>query len=53
MGYTLGVGSLPVVDLCMIEVENVNRVSVLASMFPTKYWSLHFDGARCRYGVGA
>ncbi|KAH9307147.1 hypothetical protein KI387_043819, partial [Taxus chinensis] len=53
MGYSLGVGSLPVEDLCMVEVECANTTNIPASTFPAKYWTLHFDGARCHYGVGA
>ncbi|KAH9325204.1 hypothetical protein KI387_005382, partial [Taxus chinensis] len=53
MGYTLGVGSLPAVDLCMVEVEDVNTTNIPMPIFPAKYWTLHFDGAKCRYGAGA
>ncbi|KAH9308299.1 hypothetical protein KI387_036210, partial [Taxus chinensis] len=56
MGCTLGVGSLPTEELCMVEVtetEETNVKNVPASIFPSKYWTLHFDGARCRYGAGA
>ncbi|KAH9296061.1 hypothetical protein KI387_039649, partial [Taxus chinensis] len=56
MGYTLGVGALPAEDLCMVEVTEVEKIDVAnvpTSIFPTKYWTLHFDGARCHYGAGA
>ncbi|KAH9289326.1 hypothetical protein KI387_033443, partial [Taxus chinensis] len=53
MGCSLGVGSLPVEDLCMVEVECANTIDIPASVFPAKYWTLHFDGARCHYGAGA
>ncbi|KAH9293975.1 hypothetical protein KI387_040820, partial [Taxus chinensis] len=53
IGYSLGVGSLPAEDLCMVEVECANIANAPTSILPTKYWTLHFDGAKCRYGAGA
>ncbi|KAH9298928.1 hypothetical protein KI387_030610, partial [Taxus chinensis] len=53
MGCTLGVVSLPVVDIYMVEVEDVNIMKILAPIFPAKYWNFHFDGAKCRYRAGA
>ncbi|KAH9309478.1 hypothetical protein KI387_037389, partial [Taxus chinensis] len=53
IGYSLGVGSLPAEDLCMVEVECANAANAPTSILPTKYWTLHFDGAKFRYGAGA
>ncbi|KAH9303661.1 hypothetical protein KI387_008065, partial [Taxus chinensis] len=53
MGCTLGVGSLPAVDLCMVEVEDVNTKNIPVPILPAKYWTLHFDGAKCHYEAGA
>ncbi|KAH9327185.1 hypothetical protein KI387_007363 [Taxus chinensis] len=36
----------------MVEVECVNTTDTPPSTFPAKYWTLPFDGARCRYGAG-
>ncbi|KAH9290729.1 hypothetical protein KI387_034846, partial [Taxus chinensis] len=33
MGYTLGVGSLPTKDLCMVEVEDINTTDIPTSIF--------------------
>ncbi|KAH9325309.1 hypothetical protein KI387_005487, partial [Taxus chinensis] len=52
IGYSLGVGSLPAEDLCMVEVECANVANTPTPILPAKYWTLHFDGARCRYGEG-
>ncbi|KAH9318195.1 hypothetical protein KI387_019964, partial [Taxus chinensis] len=53
IGFSLGVGSLLAEDLCMVEVECANVANAPTSILPTKYWTLHFDGAKCRYGAGA
>ncbi|KAH9297024.1 hypothetical protein KI387_028706, partial [Taxus chinensis] len=53
IGCSLGVGSLPAEDLCKVEVECTNAADALTSILPTKYWTLHFNGAKCRYGAGA
>ncbi|KAH9307028.1 hypothetical protein KI387_011432, partial [Taxus chinensis] len=53
IGYSLGVGSLPVEDLCMVEVECANTADAPTSILPAKYWTLHFDGAKFCYGEGA
>ncbi|KAH9288883.1 hypothetical protein KI387_033000, partial [Taxus chinensis] len=52
IGYSLGVGSLLSEDLCMVEVECVNAADAPISILLAKYWTLHFDGAKCHYGAG-
>ncbi|KAH9321992.1 hypothetical protein KI387_016631, partial [Taxus chinensis] len=53
IGYSLGVGSLPSKDICMVEVECANAVDTPTSILLARYWTLHFDGAKCHYGAVA
>ncbi|KAH9312399.1 hypothetical protein KI387_027434, partial [Taxus chinensis] len=53
IGFSLGVGSLPAEESLLVEVECANTADTPTSILPAKYWTLHFDGAKCRYGAGA